>query len=92
MDYEFIMLEGTINASLTNVLSSVSPIDSYVPMTISDVSATLPTCVEYVDQQNDIEEVLGLFVSLIRKDMQDIAYVMGVINELDTGMSNDLSN
>lgn len=92
MEYEFIMVEGSINASLTNVLSSVSVIDSYSPMTISDFLTTLPTCVEYTNQQNDIEETLELFVSLIRKDMQDIAYVMGVINELDTGMSNDLSN
>lgn len=92
MEYEFIMVEGSINASLTNVLSSVSVIDSYSPMTISDILTTLPTCVEYTNQQNDIEETLDLFVSLIRKDMQDIAYVMGVINELDTGMSNDLSN
>lgn len=92
MEYEFIMVEGSINASLTNVLSSISVIDSYSPMTISDILATLPTCVDYTNQQNDIEETLELFVSLIRKDMQDIAYVMGVINELDTGMSNDLSN
>lgn len=92
MEYEFIMLEGSINASLTNVLSSVSAIDSYTPMTISDNLATLPTCIEYTNQQNVIEETLKLFVSLIRKDMQDIACVIGVFNDLDTEMSNNLSN